>query len=271
MLSGLNAAEYQLLKWIAPHEPDVCSGAAYVGKSKLAVLLGDSFLARVQGKRVIDFGCGAGAEAIELAKRGAAHVIGIDIREDLLETARGRASAAGVAGICEFGRACDRPADFIVALDSFEHFDDPAGILDMMDHLLNLDGEVVASFGPTWYHPYGGHLFSVFPWAHLLFSEAALIQWRSTFKSDGATRFRECQGGLNQITIRQFERIVQASTFYFAEMEAVPIRKLRWLHHRITREFTSSSIRCRLKRRPRKRGLPDRSPSLVTPSPVPRL
>jgi hypothetical protein len=56
----------------------------------------------------------------------------------------------------------------------------------------------------------GGHLFSVFPWAHLIFSEQALIRWRSDFKSDGATRFSEVAGGLNQMTIRRFERLIAA-------------------------------------------------------------
>ncbi len=37
-------------------------------------------------------------------------------------------------------------------------------------------GAVYASFGPTWYHPLGGHLFSVFPWAHPIFSEKEPIR-----------------------------------------------------------------------------------------------
>jgi hypothetical protein len=51
-------------------------------------------------------------------------------------------------------------------------------ILEIMYGLLKPDGRVMLCFGPIWYHPLGGHLFSVFPWAHLVFSEAALIQWR---------------------------------------------------------------------------------------------
>lgn len=75
----------------------------------------------------------------------------------------------------------------------------------MMSALLEPKGEVIASFGPTWYHPLGGHLFSVFPWAHLLFSEKALLRWRSDFKTDGATHFGEVAGGLNQMTVDRFE------------------------------------------------------------------
>ena len=56
-------------------------------------------------------------------------------------------------------------------------------------------------------------------------------------------------GGLNQLTIREFERTVTESSFQFASLESVPIRKLRWLHNRLTREFTTAIVRCRLVKR----------------------
>ena len=40
-------------------------------------------LGEVAGKRIVDFGCGSGANSVLLANRGA-HVWGIDISEDLL-------------------------------------------------------------------------------------------------------------------------------------------------------------------------------------------
>ncbi|MEP6741917.1 MAG: hypothetical protein ABJB61_05415 [bacterium] len=105
---------------------------------------------------------------------------------------------------------------------------------------------VIAAFGPTWYHPLGGHLFSVFPWSHLIFTEKALIRWRSDFKTDGAARFSEVEGGLNQMTIRRFERLVAESEFTFLEFEAVPIRKLRPLANRLTCEFLTAMVRCKV-------------------------
>src|ERR1017187_1182686 len=83
MLTGI---QYLILKRISPRAPDCCSGSAYEGKSKLAVLMGDEFFTKIAGKVIIDFGCGA--EAVEMAGRGAQRVIGIDIREDLLQAAR---------------------------------------------------------------------------------------------------------------------------------------------------------------------------------------
>lgn len=242
--------QYWLLKKCFPREPDILTGAVYQGTSKLRVLLGDELLERVRGKTVVDFGCGEGREAIELAQHGARRVIGIDIREDLLERARQHAAEAQVDNICHFSQAAEGKVDIIVSLDSFEHFGNPAGVLRTMAELLPPGGEVLASFGPTWYHPLGGHLFSVFPWAHLVFSERALIRWRADFRSDGATRFHEVAGGLNQMTIRRFEKLVSASPLQAIQIESVPIRKLRPLHNRLTREFTTAIVRCRLERMP---------------------
>lgn len=51
--------------------------------SDLLALLPD-----VNGRRVLDLGCGAGQLARHLATRGAAEVIGVDVSERMLECAR---------------------------------------------------------------------------------------------------------------------------------------------------------------------------------------
>lgn len=203
----------------------------------------------VRGKRVVDFGCGTGEEAIELARRGAAEVIGLDIQERWLLEAKRSAAANGVAANCSFARETNKKADLVLSIDSFEHFEDPADVLETMSDLLAPNGQVWISFGWPWYHPYGGHLFSVFPWAHLIFSEAALIRWRSEFKTDGATRFREVEGGLNQMSIKRFERTVQNSSLEWIDRTLVPIKPLRWFHRPSTREFTTALVQSRLKAR----------------------
>ena len=218
----------------------------YHGKSKLDALLGCDFLANIAGKTVIDFGCGEGAEAVDMALRGAKRVIGIDNREEMLQIARQNAAKAGVGQRCIFAASTSERADVITSVDAFEHFADPAQILRIMDTLLLPNGEVLISFGPPWYHPLGGHLFSVFPWAHLIFSEEALIRWRSARRSDGATRFSEVSGGLNQMTIGKFEQLVSGSTFEVRAIHLVPIRKLRHFHSSVTREFTTATVRCHL-------------------------
>jgi SAM-dependent methyltransferase len=241
------AVAYRLLRMINPGGvKDRCDGSAYAGNSKLEVLFGKTIWQEIVGKVVIDFGCGSGGEALEMAARGARKVIGIDIRESNLQQARQAAERAKLSHICQFATETREPADLIFSIDSFEHFEQPAAILQLMRKLIKKDGKAIIEFGPPWYHPLGGHLFSVLPWAHLIFSEKSLIRWRADFKSDGATRFHEIEGGLNQMTIRRFKRLVEQSDFRFAHFEMVPIRKAHFLLNPLTEEFFTAIVRCHL-------------------------
>jgi SAM-dependent methyltransferase len=220
---------------------------AYIGRSKLEVLLGPGIWDETRDKDVLDFGCGPGAEAVEIAEHGARRVIGIDLRQHWLDLGIEHANERGVADRCTFAREWSDPVDLIVSLDSFEHFADPAGILTHMRGLLRPGGKVLAAFGPTWFHPLGGHIYSVFPFSHLMFSEKALVRWRAMHKTDGATTIAE--SGLNKMTIRRFIRLVEASPLRFASFELLPIRPLRRIANRLTREFTTAAVRCVLEPR----------------------
>jgi SAM-dependent methyltransferase len=242
----LDDLQYRILTRISPGEPQTMSGSAYDGKSKIRVSLGDDLLNLIRDKTVIDFGCGDGVATLDLARHGAKKVIGLDIQEHALKQATKNAEAAGFGAICEFSTKTDTKADVIISLDAFEHFGDPAAILKIMHVLLKPGGHVMASFGPTWYHPLGGHLFSVFPWSHLLFSEGSLIRWRANIRPDGATRFSDVDGGLNQMTIARFERVVSESPFRIETLQTVPIGRLRPIHNRLTREFTTAIVRTKL-------------------------
>jgi len=238
---------YRLLKSLSQDgETGYCDGSAYEGRSKLETLFGPQIWRELEGKIVIDFGCGSGVEAVEIAQHGARKVIGLDNRVQALSQATERARQAGVSDRCVFAAQTAERADVILSIDSFEHFDDPAGILRTMRSLLKDDGVGIVEFGPPWYHPLGGHLFSVFPWAHLVFTERSLIRWRSDFKSDGATRFSEVEGGLNQMTIRRFKKLIRDSEFDFRSFEARPIRRAGLLANPLTREFVTAIVRCRL-------------------------
>lgn len=223
---------------------DVEAPPGYEGKDKLETLLGHTIWDQVTGKIVLDFGCGHGQEAIEVARRGAKHVVGIDIQEKNLMIARARQAAAGVSN-CTFVQQFDSKADVVLSIDSFEHFGDPGEILKEMARLLKPDGKVIVSFGPPWYHPKGGH-FPLFVWAHLLLTEKSLMAWRSKYKQDGARRFHEIAGGLNQMSVRKFEHLLANSPLKFETFEAVPIRAVRPLHCGLTREFFTSVVRCTL-------------------------
>jgi ubiquinone/menaquinone biosynthesis C-methylase UbiE len=223
---------------------DLEAGEHYRAAGKIEKLFGPTFWDQIRGKSVLDFGCGQGAEAIAMAQHGAAEVIGLEIQEGHLAIAREHQASLGLHN-CRFTDRFDSQVDVILSIDSFEHFDRPDLILTEMARLLKPGGRVIVSFGYPWYHPKGGH-FPLFPWAHVLLTEKALMKWRSKYKTDGAKRFEEVAGGLNQMSVGKFERLVAASPLRFEQFECVPIRATRVLHCRLTRELLTSVVRCTL-------------------------
>ncbi len=86
-------------------------------------------LGDVTGKRVVDFGCGSGANTALLTNRGA-HVWGIDISEELLRLAQRRLAVSGRAGGATFiaGSAHDMPfpdasIDVVFGIAILHHLD----------------------------------------------------------------------------------------------------------------------------------------------------
>ncbi len=219
---------------------------AYDGLSKMEVFFGPQIWRELADKTVLDFGCEAGIEAIDMAQHGVRRVIGLDIREEPLAAARLAAQKAGVESSCTFTSELKEKVDVIVSLDAFEHFADPLAMLAKMRSLLKDNGYILTCFGPTWYHPLGGHGFSIFPWAHPVFTESVLMRWYREDSGRPAYHFNEVSGGLNQLTVRRFEKLVAQSEFEFESMVAVPIRKLRLLSNRLTREFTTAVLKCKL-------------------------
>ncbi|MGH9311547.1 MAG: class I SAM-dependent methyltransferase [Vicinamibacterales bacterium] len=87
-------------------------------------LLGD-----VRGRRVVDFGCGSGANSVHIALRGAA-LTGLDISESLIRLARQRLDANGVEDTARFvvGSAHDLPfetgsVDVVFGIAILHHLD----------------------------------------------------------------------------------------------------------------------------------------------------
>jgi phosphoethanolamine N-methyltransferase len=56
----------------------------------------------LEGRRVLDIGCGLGGPACILAARQGAHVVGIDLEPPLIERARARAAEQGIGDRTEF-------------------------------------------------------------------------------------------------------------------------------------------------------------------------
>jgi magnesium-protoporphyrin O-methyltransferase len=83
----------------------------------------------LHGRRILDAGCGTGAMAVELARRGA-HVVAIDLSPTLVGTARERWAGEPFPGAIEFcsGDMLDAALgkfDHVVGMDSLIHYRAP--------------------------------------------------------------------------------------------------------------------------------------------------
>lgn len=110
-------------------------------------LLGD-----LKGKRVLDYGCGAGMFCVHAAKAGAAEVVGVDIEDSALSTARYFANQEGVSSQCVFFRSPNFPSlairrgfDVILMKDVIEHAPDDDDLLRAAAKALNPGGIIVIS------------------------------------------------------------------------------------------------------------------------------
>jgi ubiquinone/menaquinone biosynthesis C-methylase UbiE len=106
--------------------------------------------------RVLDVGTGTGVVALLAAARVApeARVLGIDISEEMLATARAKAARVPQADRVELRRvdvqALDLPDasfDVVVSLFAVQHLPDPAGALTQMHRVLRPGGRLAVAMG----------------------------------------------------------------------------------------------------------------------------
>lgn len=192
--------------------------------------------ARMEGARIVDFGCGGGWQAVALAEAGAAFVLGVDINPRSLASARALAARRGLGpGRVAFVEAIPGSQrgsfDFVISQDSMEHFLDPEAVLREMRAALRPGGRLLVSFGPPWYAPSGSHMhfFTAVPWVNLLFSEETVMRVRSRYRSDGATRYEEVESGLNRMSVGRFERLLERCGMEVAHREYRCVKGWNWL------------------------------------------
>ena len=207
----------------------------------------DRFFARLpdelllEGRTVIDYGCGDGAGAIWAARKGARRVLGVDVADVSFAREKTLEHFPELADPVEFRQIVDprdldgERFDVVLSKNTFEHVDDPEGYVASMKALVAEGGDVVIGFSPLWKSPWGGHIdfMTRFPWAHLLFPEHVIMAERRRFRPDeDARRFEEIKGGLNRMTLEHFESVMSASGLephYFEVNAAAKTRsRVRW-------------------------------------------
>lgn len=212
--------------------------------------------AAVEGKDVLDFGCGDGPLSLHLAQTSTPRsIVGVDLDPRAIaraETAMVRQRAGSLAceldfRVSEAGRIPveDASIDTILAFDCMEHIMEPAAIMADWQRVLRPGGRVLIEWCP-FKGPWGPHMHNLIPvpWAHVLFGERALFEaaerlyddpdyvprhWDYTEQGNRRPnswrelrRFRDA-GYLNQLDIAGFRRLAAEAGFRIDRLEAKPL------------------------------------------------
>ncbi|MBX3154682.1 MAG: class I SAM-dependent methyltransferase [Deltaproteobacteria bacterium] len=107
-----------------------------------------------RGASILDIGCGSGIYSVELARRGAKRVLGLDFSEPMLEIARASAAQSGLTAQTEFRRGeflahdfAGETFDVTIAMGVFDYLEEAQPFLAKMAKLTR--GKALASF-PKW-------------------------------------------------------------------------------------------------------------------------
>jgi ubiquinone/menaquinone biosynthesis C-methylase UbiE len=195
----------------------------------------------LQSSDVVDIGCGAGQKTLVWAQHGARSVLGLDpdpariAAAERLSRERGMSAAVRyVVGTAEDPPLPDASADVVIATEVMEHLPDPAGFLRQCERILRPGGRVLLNF-KTFYSPRGAHItdWVPIPWSHLLFRERTLLRVLRRMAAvepyltyhypslldepPPADLVALADGGLNRITLRAFDRLLERTGLEVAE------------------------------------------------------
>ena len=183
----------------------------------------------LDGKRVLDVGCGLGGKTVAYEEAGAASVVGTDILVDNTsaseEFARGNASGRSAFLTSDVAALPfpDGVFDTVIANDAMEHFSRPAEALAEMRRVTRRGGAIWIFFTPH-FSPLGSHLYDYIytPWCHLLFSPpqieraiTKILERRPADKNGKSVADRvqtimtSYDQDLNHMSVRWFLRIVK--------------------------------------------------------------
>ena len=175
----------------------------------------------LEGKSVLDIGCGWGRLCADIALAGARRVVGIDIEHSYIDfdIQYVLKEHPQLAGKLEFHClsleqwSTDEQFDIIVSKDAFEHIMDLLLMMrEIMQHL-KPGGRVYIGFGPLWRSPYGDHkeTLSITPWGHLLKSDEKIIRILSRDRRREVKSISEL--GMNRHTLAEYRQIILDAGF----------------------------------------------------------
>lgn len=110
--------------------------------------------APIEGKTILDVGCGSGLYSIEFARRGACRVVGLDIAENMIRLCIEHAKRDGYSDSCSFIRSdllafeTNERFDITIGMGLFDYIANPIPVLRKMREVTK--GIVILSFPRLW-------------------------------------------------------------------------------------------------------------------------
>lgn len=197
----------------------------------------------LEGKIILDVGCGLGGKLLFYAEQGAKQVVGVDLRPfsaisasqlTLEHKKYSEIIRIAVADGSELPFA-DGIFDVVISINVLEHVVDPLAVMKECRRVLRPGGYFYLHF-PPFYSPWGPHLdgWINFPWPHLIFSErslvraAALVEERKRYNEQfippARVHWDKLEGfyELNRLTIRRFLKLVKEADFQILQCRLLP-------------------------------------------------
>lgn len=148
----------------------------------------------LDGKLVVDIGCGVGGVDIVLARDFGARVIGIDIEADLVRRARERVARAGLADRVDCRLSSPGPlpladgeADVVFGKDSWIHIEDKKAFFAEVFRVLKPGGVLTAADWMRSDQPYGTDMEYFFEMEGLTYHMATLAEYGDILRDQGFT------------------------------------------------------------------------------------
>ncbi len=219
----------------------------------------------LRGKKVLDLGCGHGSLCVDMAKAGAARVVGVDLNPRLIEFAQQnlQLNYPELVGRVEFycidiTELDESGFDLMTSKDTFEHVMELESVLHEMYKRLKPGGLLYAAIGPLWNSPFGDHdhlkrVFGVnLPWAHLIVPQRVAMRWLSRRLQREVRSYRDL--GMNMLAFADYQRIIEQSgfevLFFKPNNSRHPVLRLFALIARIPflTEYFTNNLYCILRR-----------------------
>lgn len=212
----------------------------------------------LEGKSVLDAGCGPGGKTLYYAGKGCRKIIGVDIDENRIGHARNfqrKQNAPNVEFmVADLSRTPfpDNSFDIIFLNDVFEHIERPilSMVLAECKRMIKPGGSICMEF-PPWTSFDASHLYDhiYIPWCQNIFSERTLVNVLNHMqvgrpvvgKLSVVDHFLE----LNRITIGESRRLFEEHGFKILRFEQIMLkqirafRKLPVLHAYLTRRVVA--------------------------------